>query len=184
MLEEGVHTITGDPGGQHPEDRSAEGRRFLVPDCLPRRAQYDPPVEAQVSRQQEKAPIGAQQMRRPGQPHVALCGQEVEYIPAHPDPAEHGAQHTQKNQQDESGLQDPEGRVLSSVQGLEPFAVQDVMGDEQHQHPRPQPLVDLLFREKIGHQQNQHHSHQQVHQVADGRAVSHRTPPLCLDQAA
>ena len=60
VLEEGVHTITGDHGGQHPEDRSAEGRRFLVPDRLPRRAQHDPPVEAQVGRQQEKSPIGAQ----------------------------------------------------------------------------------------------------------------------------
>ena len=30
--------------------------------------------------------LGAQQMRRPGQSHAALCGQEVEHVPAHPDP--------------------------------------------------------------------------------------------------
>ena len=62
-------------------------------------------------------------MRRPGQSHAALCGQEVEHVPAHPDPAEHGAQHAQKDQQGEGGLQDPEGRVLPTVQGLEPFEV-------------------------------------------------------------
>ncbi len=123
MLEEGVHTIIGDHGGQHPEDRSAEGGRLSVSGCLPHRAQYHPPVEAQVGRQQEKPPVGTQQMRRPGQTHVALGGQEVEHIPAHPDPAEHGAQHTQKDQQSEGGLQDPVGRVLPTVQSLEPFEV-------------------------------------------------------------
>ena len=118
MLEEGVHTITGDHGGQHPEDRSAEGRGLPVPDRLPRRAQHDPPVEAQVGRQQEKSPIGAQQVRCPGQPHMTLCGKEVEHIPAHPDPAEHGAQHTQKDQQSDGGLQDPVGRYFPRFRAL------------------------------------------------------------------
>ena len=51
VLEEGIHTIGGDPGGQRPEDRSAEGRRPPASGRPPCRAQYGPPVEAQVGRQ-------------------------------------------------------------------------------------------------------------------------------------
>ncbi len=79
---------------------------------------------------------------------AGLAGQtpdvQLQGVPGEDDAAGHGAQHSDKHQRGQDGLENPKGRIAPPAKAFCPLEVQPVVEDKEREHPKPHPLVGRL----------------------------------------
>lgn len=117
-------------------------------------------------------------MQQPRKGHPAMKIHKGKHMVGKHHAADHQAQHGQQQKQVKRQQKDTGGREPAAKQVLMPLPVQDVMQDEQKEHPGPGPLVRHFAPELVAHQEQQRQRHQNVDQYFTDRFRFHANPPV------
>lgn len=114
VLPKGIATINGNAAGRYSEHGGSGGIACLEADGLSQQSHYDAPVKSQMGGKKNEAPVSAEHMQHSRKGHPAPDGEKSKDIPAHHDPADHGAQHGKEHQNGKDGLEYPKGEIDST----------------------------------------------------------------------
>ena len=124
-----------------------------------RHAEDHVPVQPQVQRHEHNPPVGRRHVQKPCKGHPARNRQKREHMVREHDAADHQPQHRRQHQQVDDQLKHPGGGVAPFAQAAPPAGIQDVMGDEQCEHPRARPFVGDIAPPRVAHQKQQGQRH-------------------------
>ena len=117
-------------------------------------------------------------MQPPGRGRAARTGQERKYIAGKPDATEHQGQHIRQQQHIHRRLEDAQAVVSPLTQRLEPMTVQNMVGNEQQEHPGPNPFMGQLAGDRVAHQRHQQSCHKKINGNLPFLFWFHRVGPL------